>query len=105
MIEYDLIVLGGGTGNIVASAAAEEEMDVALVERDRLGGICLNRGCNPSKQLIQSADVVEAVRSADQFGVDASLDGIAFGANPETAERNRNCGQNSLAGRVYPYGS
>ena len=78
MSEYDLIVLGGGTGNIVASAAADEEMDVALVERDRLGGTCLNRGCNPSKRLIHTANVAETVRNADRFGVDASLDNVAF---------------------------
>uniref|UniRef100_UPI0026D2FC28 hypothetical protein n=1 Tax=Halogeometricum limi TaxID=555875 RepID=UPI0026D2FC28 len=49
MTEFDLVVLGGGTGNIVASAAADDGMDVALVERDRLGGTCLNRGCNPRR--------------------------------------------------------
>ena len=78
MENYDLLVLGGGTGNIVASAAAQEGMDVALVERDRLGGTCLNRGCNPSKQLIQRANIAETVRNADQFGVDASLNDVAF---------------------------
>ena len=78
MENYDLLVLGGGTGNIVASAAAQEGMDVALVERDRLGGTCLNRGCNPSKQLIQRANIAETVRNADQFGIDASLNDIAF---------------------------
>lgn len=78
MEDYDLIVLGGGTGNIVASAAATEGRDVALVERDRLGGTCLNRGCNPSKKLIHRADVVETVQKANSFGIDASLNDVAF---------------------------
>lgn len=78
MEQYDLIVLGGGTGNVVAAAAAQEGVDVALVERGRLGGTCLNRGCNPSKQLIQRANVAATVRNADQFGVNASLNDIAF---------------------------
>ncbi len=78
MSEHDLLVLGGGTGNIVASAAADEGLDVGLVERDRLGGTCLNRGCNPSKQLIRRADVVETVRTADSIGVDATVEGVAF---------------------------
>lgn len=78
MTEHDLIVLGGGTGNVVAAAAAEEGVDVGLVERGPLGGTCLNRGCNPSKQLIHSANVAETVRNADRFGIDASLDGVAF---------------------------
>jgi len=76
--EFDLVVLGGGTGNIVASAAADEGLDVALVERGRLGGTCLNRGCNPSKRLIHHAEVVETVRRAGEFGVDAELHGVAF---------------------------
>ncbi len=79
MRDYDLIVLGGGTGNIVAAAAADEGLDVALVERDRLGGTCLNRGCNPSKKLIHRADVVETVQQANSFDIDASVNGVAFG--------------------------
>jgi dihydrolipoamide dehydrogenase len=78
MPEFDLIVLGGGTGNLVASAAAEEGMDVALVERGPLGGTCLNRGCNPSKQLIHRAMTAETVRRAGSLGIDASVDGIDF---------------------------
>ncbi|MFC7082522.1 dihydrolipoyl dehydrogenase family protein [Halorussus caseinilyticus] len=78
MTEFELIVLGGGTGNVVASAAAEEGLDVALVERDRLGGTCLNRGCNPSKKLIHRADVAQTVRQAGSLGVEASVEDIAF---------------------------
>ncbi|WP_129115800.1 dihydrolipoyl dehydrogenase family protein [Halegenticoccus tardaugens] len=78
MTTFDLLVLGGGTGNIVASAAADAGLDVALVERDRLGGTCLNRGCNPSKKLIHRANVVETVREAGSYGIDASVDGIDF---------------------------
>ena len=80
MPDFDLLVLGGGTGNLVASAAVDEGLDTALVERGRLGGTCLNRGCNPSKRLLHRADVVETVQRAGDFGVDASLDGIAFEA-------------------------
>ncbi|WP_232700890.1 dihydrolipoyl dehydrogenase family protein [Halobacterium wangiae] len=78
MPEFDLIVLGGGTGNVVASAAAGEGLDVAVVERDKLGGTCLNRGCNPSKRLIHHADVVQTVREAEAFDVDATLNDVAF---------------------------
>jgi dihydrolipoamide dehydrogenase len=78
MDAYDLLVLGGGTGNVVASEAAERGLDVALVERDGLGGTCLNRGCNPSKKLIHRADVVRTVESAADLGVDARVDGVAY---------------------------
>lgn len=78
MEDHDLLVLGGGTGNIVASAAAEEGVDVGLVERDRLGGTCLNRGCNPSKKLIHRADVIETIQTANSIGIETTIDTVAF---------------------------
>ena len=78
MTDFDLIVLGGGTGNIVASAAADNGLETAIVEEDRLGGTCLNRGCNPSKQLIHRADVVETIQEAESFGISASVEDIDF---------------------------
>ncbi|MFB6112895.1 MAG: NAD(P)/FAD-dependent oxidoreductase [Halodesulfurarchaeum sp.] len=78
MQEFDSIVLGGGTGNIVASAAADEGLDTAIVEWGPLGGTCLNRGCNPSKKLIHRADVLETIRNAQSFGIDVSLGDIPF---------------------------
>jgi mycothione reductase len=79
MTEFDLIVFGGGTGNTVASAAAAEGIDTALIEKGPLGGLCLNRGCNPSKMLIQHANVINRIRDADQFSIDASIEDVRFG--------------------------
>ena len=76
MSDFDLIVIGGGTANNVAGAAADHGLETALVEPGPLGGTCLNRGCNPSKMLIQAANAVNDVRDADRFHVDASLEGI-----------------------------
>ncbi|MFA9427760.1 NAD(P)/FAD-dependent oxidoreductase [Natronorubrum sp. A-ect3] len=76
MTDFELIVIGGGTANNVAAAAAEHGLETALVEPGPLGGTCLNRGCNPSKILIQAANAVTHVRDADRFHVDASLEGI-----------------------------
>ncbi|ELZ24858.1 dihydrolipoamide dehydrogenase [Halosimplex carlsbadense 2-9-1] len=78
MLDHDFLVLGGGTGNAVAAAAADAGLDTGLVERGRLGGTCLNRGCNPSKKLIHRADVAESVRTAGGLGIDAGIDDIAF---------------------------
>jgi mycothione reductase len=78
MTDFDLVVIGGGTGNSVAAAAAEAGEKVALVEPGPLGGTCLNRGCNPSKMLIQRANVAETIRNAGRFGIDASIDRIDF---------------------------
>ncbi|ELY46504.1 dihydrolipoyl dehydrogenase family protein [Natronorubrum bangense] len=76
MTDFELIVIGGGTANNVAAAAAEHGLETALVEPGPLGGTCLNRGCNPSKILIQAANAVTHVRDAERFHVDANLEGI-----------------------------
>jgi len=77
---YDVLVIGGGTGNNVAAAAADAGLETALVEPGPLGGTCLNRGCNPSKMLIQAATAANHVRDAEKFFLDASLDDIDYEA-------------------------
>jgi pyruvate/2-oxoglutarate dehydrogenase complex dihydrolipoamide dehydrogenase (E3) component len=72
--EHDLLVVGGGSaGGGVATAAAREGFDVLLVERDRLGGECLNAGCVPSKALLRSAELAQLVRRSSDLGLDARL--------------------------------
>lgn len=67
---YDLAIIGAGTGGYVAAIrAAQLGAKVALVERDRLGGTCLNRGCIPTKALVRSAAVLQLARKAASFGV------------------------------------
>ncbi|MDH5020319.1 dihydrolipoyl dehydrogenase family protein [Halobacterium rubrum] len=78
--DFDVLVVGGGTGNNVAAAAADAGLDTALVEPGPLGGTCLNRGCNPSKMLIQAADAISDVRAAGKFHVDASVHGVDHAA-------------------------
>jgi mycothione reductase len=75
--KFDLIVIGGGTGLDVANAAAVRGFKVAIVEKNMLGGTCLNRGCIPSKLLIHSADIVQLIKKAETFGIkvnDISID-------------------------------
>src|SRR5687767_2835379 len=72
---YNLVVLGGGTAGLVAAmGAAGLGAKVALVERDLLGGDCLNVGCVPSKALIRAARAVADVRTAGAFGVGVPVD-------------------------------
>ncbi|MDZ7700961.1 MAG: dihydrolipoyl dehydrogenase [Halobacteriales archaeon] len=78
MHEFDVLVIGGGAANKVASAASGAGLETALVEPGPLGGTCLNRGCNPSKMLIGHANAVNAVHDAERFHVDASVDGVDF---------------------------
>ena len=67
---YDLVVIGGGTAGLVSAAgAASLGARVALVERDRLGGDCLYRGCVPTKTLVKSARVAHLIRHSGEYGV------------------------------------
>jgi mycothione reductase len=80
MPDFDVLVIGGGTGNNVAAAAADAGLETALVEPGPLGGTCLNRGCNPSKMLIQAANAVNGVREAEKFHVDATFEAVDHAA-------------------------
>lgn len=76
MEKYDLIVLGGGRASSLAIAAAKVGKKVALIEKDKLGGACPNRGCVPSKLLIGFAEVARHVRHADRHFIDAEYRGV-----------------------------
>ncbi|MDX2277134.1 MAG: dihydrolipoyl dehydrogenase [Hyphomonadaceae bacterium] len=72
MSAYDLIVIGSGPGGYVAAIrAAQLGMKAAIVERERLGGICLNWGCIPTKALLRSAEVYRNFQHAKEFGLSA----------------------------------
>jgi dihydrolipoamide dehydrogenase len=78
-VEYDLVIIGGGSaGLVVASAAAQLKAKVALVERDRLGGDCLWVGCVPSKSLIHASRIAYEVKHAGRFGIDCQNPEIEF---------------------------
>lgn len=72
MTNYDLVIIGAGSGNTIPDDALAD-WKIAIVEGDRFGGTCLNRGCIPSKMLVHTADVAETVRHAGRFGIDAKL--------------------------------
>lgn len=82
MKEYDLIVIGSGSGMnyIGAILDADPEMKVALIDKDEPGGICLTRGCIPSKMLLYPAELVRNIGKAGNFGIKASIEDIDFKA-------------------------
>jgi dihydrolipoamide dehydrogenase len=75
--EFDVVILGAGSGGYAcALRAAQLGLTVALVEKDKVGGTCLHVGCIPTKALLHAAEVADAARDSEKFGVRATLDGI-----------------------------
>src|SRR6267143_1455636 len=73
----DVAILGGGNaGYACALRAAQLGLNVTLVERDKVGGTCLHRGCIPTKALLHAGEVADLARESEQFGVRATLDGM-----------------------------
>ena len=73
----DLVILGGGSGGYAAALrAAELGMTVVMVEKDKVGGTCLHRGCIPTKALLHSAETVDIIKEAAQFGVNGTFESV-----------------------------
>jgi dihydrolipoamide dehydrogenase len=74
---YDIVILGGGSGGYAcALRAAEFGKRVALIEKDKVGGTCLHKGCIPTKALLHAAEVADSSRESAKFGVKTSFEGI-----------------------------
>ena len=74
---FDVVILGGGSGGYAAALrSAQLGKTVALVEKDKLGGTCLHRGCIPTKALLHSAEIADNTREAESFGINASFNSI-----------------------------
>ena len=72
--QFDLVVIGGGPGGYAAALyGASAGLSVALVEKDKVGGTCLHRGCIPAKELLETAAVVRIAKSAGDFGIELEL--------------------------------
>jgi len=79
VFRYDLVIVGAGSGNMLP-AEDFTGWRVAVVESDRFGGTCLNRGCIPSKMLVHTADVARTVQDAGRFGISAQWGGADWAA-------------------------
>lgn len=74
---FDIVVLGGGSGGYATALRARQlNLTVALIEKDKVGGTCLHRGCIPTKALLHAGEVADAAREADQFGIQATFNGV-----------------------------
>ncbi|MEH7441830.1 dihydrolipoyl dehydrogenase [Bacillus sp. JJ1122] len=86
--EYDLVILGGGTGGYVAAIRASQlGLKTAIVEKGKLGGTCLHKGCIPSKALLRSAEVFATAKKSEEFGVTTGEVGVNFAKVQERKEK------------------
>ena len=77
MSNFDLVILGGGSGGYAAALrGAQLGLSVALIEKDKVGGTCLHRGCIPTKALLHAGEVADSARESAQFGVNATFNSI-----------------------------
>jgi len=75
--QFDLVILGGGSGGYAAALrGAQLGLKVVLIESDKVGGTCLHRGCIPTKALLHSAEIADGAREGSKFGVKSTLDGM-----------------------------
>lgn len=96
---FDLLIIGAGPGGYVAALrAAQLGMNVALAERDELGGICLNWGCIPTKALLHSADVLRTINSAADMGIHIGSVTVDF---PRVVSWSRQVAQRLNQGVTY----
>jgi dihydrolipoamide dehydrogenase len=78
---FDLVILGGGSGGYAAALrGAQLGLDVALIEKGKVGGTCLHRGCIPTKALLHAGEIADQARESEQFGVKATFEGIDIAA-------------------------
>jgi len=97
--EYDVAVIGGGPGGYVAAIRASQlGLKTAVIERDRLGGICLNWGCIPTKALLKNAEVFQHFKNAEEWGI--SLQGLKFDF-PSIIKRSRDVALRNSKGVEY----
>lgn len=80
MSNFDLLILGGGSGGYAAALrGAQLGLSVGLIEKDKVGGTCLHKGCIPTKALLHAGEIADNTREAAQFGVNATLNSIDMG--------------------------
>tara|TARA_Y100000739_G_C20558992_1_gene442110 strand:+ start:881 stop:1201 length:321 start_codon:yes stop_codon:yes gene_type:complete len=95
-MEFDVIVVGSGPGGYVAAIRASQlGFNTAIVEKEELGGICLNWGCIPTKALLKSAQVFNYIKHSEDFGIEITKSNPNF---DKMIKRSRNVADNMSKG-------
>jgi len=101
MKTYDVIIVGGGSGSIIAENALDKGLNVALINKPPIGGTCQNFGCIPSKMLIFPADIIAQLKDAKKLGVDAEIKNIDFKSIMNRMRKKRKEGQDRQRKGIY----
>lgn len=89
-LEKEITIIGGGPGGYVAAIkAAQMGAEVALVEKEHIGGVCLNRGCIPTKAMVRSAEVYDNIENAKEFGLDVDKEAISVNMKKVVKRKDR----------------
>ncbi|HUN66863.1 MAG TPA: dihydrolipoyl dehydrogenase [Bacteroidota bacterium] len=97
--QFDIVIIGGGPGGYVAAIrAAQLGLSVAVVERDKLGGVCLNWGCIPTKALLRNAEIFTHFKHADEWGISCGELKVDF---PKIIKRSRDVALRNSKGVEY----
>ncbi|MDC0189521.1 FAD-dependent oxidoreductase, partial [Flavobacteriales bacterium] len=95
-MDFDIIIVGSGPGGYVAAIRASQlGLKTAIIEKESLGGVCLNWGCIPTKALLKSAQVFEYIKHAEDFGINIDNYDINFN---KVIDRSRNTAQDMSKG-------
>ena len=99
MERYDLAVLGAGPGGYIAAIrAAQLGLNTAIIDKDRLGGVCLNWGCIPTKALLKNAEILHYIKNASRYGINIKEYKVDFGS---TIKRSRQVAEQLSKGIAF----
>ena len=98
-MDFDLVIIGSGPGGYVAAIrGAQLGLKVAIIEKEALGGICLNWGCIPTKSFLRSAEVLKIIESSEKYGIKSKLGDIDI---RDVVKRSRSIAKKLSSGVEY----